>query len=352
MSLILSGSDGLSDIDGTAATPAIRGTDTNTGIFFPAADTIAFSEDGTEVARFDNAGNLGIGTSSPSNRLSVVTASGGDGFISVSSPTTETAGVLVNGGTSSNKGAIVRFQKNASTKWTMGTDSAIIGGTSDNFHLYGGGADSILFSTNAAERMRIDSGGRAVIGGTTGASYFNNAKLTVYGDGFAGKSDSGFVIGSETSGGTTFGALSLGSSFGAAGLGDFNLILQTNAGKRIYVQNRSAGVYLADGGTSWTSNSDERIKKNLVPIEDGLNKVCTLRSVIGEYIGDELERKRPFLIAQDVDAVLPEAVDKTKEDVWGVQYSDVIPLLVASIKELNAKVDAQAARIAALEAAV
>jgi len=61
MSLILSGTDGLSDVDGSASTPAIRGTDTNTGIFFPAADTIAFAEGGAEVARFDSSGNLGIG---------------------------------------------------------------------------------------------------------------------------------------------------------------------------------------------------------------------------------------------------------------------------------------------------
>ena len=61
MSLILSGTDGLSDVDGTAATPAIRGTDANTGIFFPAADTIAFAEGGAEVARFDSSGNLGLG---------------------------------------------------------------------------------------------------------------------------------------------------------------------------------------------------------------------------------------------------------------------------------------------------
>jgi hypothetical protein len=72
MSLILDGTNGLSDVDGTAATPAIRGTDTNTGIFFPAADTIAFSEGGTEVARFNSSGNLqtigtiGVGGATPS----------------------------------------------------------------------------------------------------------------------------------------------------------------------------------------------------------------------------------------------------------------------------------------------
>ena len=61
MTLILSGTDGLSDVDGTAATPAIRGTDANTGIFFPAADTIGFAEGGAEVMRIDSSGNVGIG---------------------------------------------------------------------------------------------------------------------------------------------------------------------------------------------------------------------------------------------------------------------------------------------------
>jgi hypothetical protein len=47
---------------GTAAAPSITTTgDTNTGIFFPAADTIAFTEGGVEAARFDSSGNLGIG---------------------------------------------------------------------------------------------------------------------------------------------------------------------------------------------------------------------------------------------------------------------------------------------------
>jgi hypothetical protein len=60
MSLILDGSVGVSDVDGSAATPAFRGADANTGMFFPAADTIAFSEGGTEVMRIDASGNVGI----------------------------------------------------------------------------------------------------------------------------------------------------------------------------------------------------------------------------------------------------------------------------------------------------
>jgi hypothetical protein len=57
---------------GTAALPAITTTgDTNTGIFFPAADTIAFAEGGVEAMRIDSSGNVGIGTSSPGAKLEV-----------------------------------------------------------------------------------------------------------------------------------------------------------------------------------------------------------------------------------------------------------------------------------------
>jgi hypothetical protein len=76
MTVTINGTTGVAGVDGTAATPAIQGNDTNTGIFFPAADTIAFAEGGAEVARFDSSGNLGIGTTSPSGRLSTAVPDG------------------------------------------------------------------------------------------------------------------------------------------------------------------------------------------------------------------------------------------------------------------------------------
>tara|TARA_Y100000310_G_C20425197_1_gene688707 strand:- start:63 stop:842 length:780 start_codon:yes stop_codon:yes gene_type:complete len=102
----------------------------------------------------------------------------------------------------------------------------------------------------------------------------------------------------------------------------------------------NTGVYIGWGNTSWTAQSDERKKDIIEPITNAINKVKTLRAVIGKYKTDEEDKRRSFLIAQDVQEVLPEAVNSTNPDDLGLQYTEVIPLLVASIKELSAKVEA------------
>ena len=107
-----------------------------------------------------------------------------------------------------------------------------------------------------------------------------------------------------------------------------------------YVVCNTGGVRLSSGGTAWASDSDERLKDIIEPISDALTKVDSLRSVIGKYKTDNEDTRRSFLIAQDVQAVLPEAVVVQQDEIGtlSLAYTDVIPLLVASIKELNAKI--------------
>lgn len=124
------------------------------------------------------------------------------------------------------------------------------------------------------------------------------------------------------------------------------------AANNFYVVNTvGTGVYLTSGNTAWTANSDERLKTTLQPFENAAVKVCSLRAGTGRYLTDDEAVSRSFLIAQDVQAVLPEAVTVQEDAIGtlGLQYTDVIPLLVAAIQEQQAIIIAMTARVAALE---
>ena len=60
MALNINGTTGISGVDGSVSAPALTGTDSNTGITFPAADTIKFSTGGVERMAITNSGVTGI----------------------------------------------------------------------------------------------------------------------------------------------------------------------------------------------------------------------------------------------------------------------------------------------------
>jgi hypothetical protein len=99
---------------GSASAPAIYTTgDTNTGIFFPAADTIAFAEGGVESARIDSSGNLGVGTT-PVAKLDIVqdSASANGGRVAYFRSTAA-------GDVSNNAVIISKFDNNTTTSQTF-----------------------------------------------------------------------------------------------------------------------------------------------------------------------------------------------------------------------------------------
>ena len=62
MALNINGTTGISGVDGSVSAPALTGTDSNTGITFPSADTIKFSTGGVERMSITNCGVSGITT--------------------------------------------------------------------------------------------------------------------------------------------------------------------------------------------------------------------------------------------------------------------------------------------------
>jgi len=75
MTVTISGTTGLAGVDGSAGTPAIQGGDTNTGMFFPAADTVAITTGGSERMRVDSSGNVFVGGTTQNTSTSPVYAS-------------------------------------------------------------------------------------------------------------------------------------------------------------------------------------------------------------------------------------------------------------------------------------
>ena len=61
MALNINGTTGISGVDGSVSAPAVTGTDSNTGITFPSADTIKFSTGGVERMQITNSGVSGTG---------------------------------------------------------------------------------------------------------------------------------------------------------------------------------------------------------------------------------------------------------------------------------------------------
>lgn len=115
------------------------------------------------------------------------------------------------------------------------------------------------------------------------------------------------------------------------------------------IQSSNSGVFInkASPTTGWNSTSDERAKVLLGEITDGMAKVKTLRSQMAYYAADPDQVHVPVLIAQDVLAVLPEAVaPATGDGFMGLSYTAVIPLLVAALKEAGARIEALEAKAA------
>lgn len=283
--------------------------------FADAAATVAVGTDitPTERMRITESGKVGIGEASPAATLHL-----------------DSTGVTA-----------IAFDSDAGTQqYEMGTGYAGVG-SANNFYLYN--------NTASSAALIVDTSGNLLVGTT---SHLLNSKANFV---RSNTTSSAIVINAYNSAATST-SRATNSIFRGATQGngaDVHLVLTDSVANNYYfggnqagtwVATNTNGVRLSNGGTSWASDSDERLKDIIEPIENGLEKVLTLRSVIGKYKTDEEDKRRVFLIAQDVQAVLPEAVFENEGNLM-LQYTDLIPLLVAATKEQQAIIESQAAAI-------
>ena len=199
----------------------------------------------------------------------------------------------------------------------------------------GGGGKAMTFTTytgsTSAERMRIDSTGSLCIGTTGnqtgGATYRGFVDVVCTG----GTSTTGINIS------TTSSAASRMIEFQYTGYGVAGVITTTTS------------------STAYGTSSDYRLKEDIAPMIGALNKVSKLKPVTYKWKADGSDGQG--FIAHELAEIVPECVIGKKDEVnedgkpiyQNIDTSFLVATLTAAIQELNAKVDAQAAEIAALK---
>ena len=116
----------------------------------------------------------------------------------------------------------------------------------------------------------------------------------------------------------------------------------TDNGERLYV----SGNIRATG--TITANSDINLKKNLLKIENALEKVEQINGYTYEFKSDDSKR-HAGVIAQEIEGVLPEIVNKGNDGLLGVEYGNISALLIEAIKDLKSQNESLVARLEALE---
>ena len=344
---------------GSASTPSITFTgDTNTGIFSPAADTIAFTEGGVESMRINSSGNVGIGTSSITGKLDIAssTASLNNGICFVA-PDAAGAdnGLLLS----------LRYGTNSTIRSSIGLAFENL---VSNFNSY------ITFGTGTAntERMRIDSSGRVGIAKTPGTARLdiaqeNNAyappaiRVNNVADDFSDiqvdiRSSAGYINGTN---------------------GKF-IQCYSNNGTTTKAFIRGDGTY-GSATNTYGSTSDIKLKTDIVDAGSQWDDIKAIKVRKYKKI-DEPTLVQIGVIAQEIELVSPKLVDEeldyeeidyedeqgnvvrkrqatgttTKSVKYSILYMKAVKALqeaMERIETIEAKVEAQAVRIAELEGA-
>jgi hypothetical protein len=398
---------------GSASTPALTTAgDTNTGMFFPAADTIAFAEGGAEAMRLDASGNMGLG----------VTPSA---WWSDSKAMQVGAGTVVQGRTGSASfaeiGANVYLDSSATAKY-IATSTASryqqAGGVHYWYTAPSGTAGNAITFTQA---MTLDASGRLGIGTTspsqlldvrgtssptikvrndtattdTYAQFLFEGVNTFSGTSTsfirsitsnAGNSSTALTFGTNADGGgaaaercriTSSGNLGIGTTSPAAKLSvvssgvDTVLISttgvnwscstnHTNSGTQYfeeftYNSTRIGSIQGNNTATSYNTSSDYRLKNTISPMTGALAKVALLKPCTYKWNADGSHGEG--FIAHELAEVVPQCVTGAKDAVdaegnpkyQGIDTSFLVATLTAAIQEQQAIIESLKTRITALE---
>ena len=272
-------------------------------LYNASATPLSFYTNGSERMRIDASGNVGIGTTSPAEKLHVNGNARANNFLS--------GGTSVAFGTSTSD---IRYVQLAS-----------------DFHIW--------YGAGGSERLRIDASGNLLVGTTSGSSHRidkNNAgsiALQVYNPSTTNTS-SVMELNVNYTGNTSGWFVRGGDS----------------SNYRFYIYSNGNMV---NSNNSYGAISDVRLKENITDATPKLDQLSQVRVVNYNLIGEE--HKQIGVIAQELEQIFPGMVEETADrDVEGndlgtttksVKYSVFVPMLVKAIQELKAEVDSLRAQL-------
>ena len=255
------------------------------------------TNNGTTAVTIDTSQNVGVGSSSSGNKFEVA----GSGMFS---------GAVVTNTT----GTHISYQSSNSQIGAWGPDSS----TNGTLVFYSARSNG----SNGLERMRIDSNGNLLMASNAG------------------------YLGLPTNQ-----TMRIPSTGGISYVGNINSATVF----QIAYNSTSAGVQLSSGATSWGTFSDSRLKNITGTYTNALNDIAQIQPVKFTWKSDESNKPQVGVIAQSIQNVVPEAIDSTTIEMDGteeyltVRYTELIPLMIASIQELKTELDATKAEVAALK---
>ena len=303
------------------------------------AGAMSVDVNGGRAFTITGSGLVGIGTNSPSSKLTVI-GTGNYGTIKITNSVAANANKqtgICSLNYIGNSTSIFQYATNsgANTVYYGSADGSFRGITQHSFYV-SSGANTVSHSLG----MQITSGQVIVPGNMGIGNTLPQHKLDVSGTIRA----TNYRLAGNTSNPTTTAATIYDQAAVGLTLSAHNTSFRSYNGSAMVESARLTYDKLVVVGDviAYGSPSDKRLKENIKPIESALDKAMKLQGVTFDWKKSDsiLDIKEDIgFIAQDVKEVVPELVRENKDGMLSMRHQGITPILLEAIKELKAEIE-------------